>query len=215
MVYPGHIVVFDLESGGFFPNQHLLCQIGIIVLDPNLDEVERYASYVNPSYNSKLIITPEAQKVHGLTIDFLKKNGKDLREVMDDVSTLFKKYKRSYYMPTACGHNVGFDLYFLEAIFNLFLSPHKGTLQSALYQFINKVPIDTMELARRKWTNNEVADFKLGTCAAHIGVENTKAHDAMGDIEVTAELLRYFLGCMKSEGGNFEQRKRSALTFQF
>ena len=215
MIYPGHIVVFDLESGGFFPRQHLLCQVGLIVLDPDLNEVERYAAYVDPSYNPSLEITPDAQKVHGLTMDFLKQNGKDIREVLDTFLAIGKKYKRSYYHPTLCGHNVGFDCYFLEAVLkDLGYEENKYTLQSALYNNYLKVPLDTMELARRKWKNNEVADFKLGTLTQFIGIENAKAHDAMGDIEVTAELLRYFLGCMGGEG-DFKQQQKSSFNFQF
>lgn len=213
MIYPGCFIVLDCESGGFFPTQNLMTQIGCIALDSEGKELGRYQSYIKP-YDSKLTLTKQASDLTGITIAKLEKEGKPLKEVVEELITFFKQYKRSYYLPTVVGHNVGFDMTFIEYIFDFIYEKDSKTNQSVLYKYVNKIPIDTIEFARRKWTENEVADFKLGTCAQKIEISNRAAHDAMGDVEVTVELLRYFISCLKGEG-EFQKQQAANFTFQF
>lgn len=212
MVYPGYIAVLDTETTCLFPAYGQICSLAVIYLDSELKEVERYKVYIKLENGIKM--DPKAEKVHGLSTSFLEKNGISLKEAVDDFLALGKKYKRSYYTPTMCMHNATFDAMMLEAAVNKFYPLNKNTLQSALYDSYNKIPLDTMELARRKWVENEISDFKLGTCIDKIGVLNVSAHDSMGDTEVCVELLRYFLGCLKGEG-EFQKQQAANFTFQF
>ena len=213
MNYPGCYIVCDVESGGFFPTQNLLTQIGCIALDSDGKELARFQSYIKP-YDPKLTLTKQASDLTGITLAKLEKEGRPIKDVISELVLFLKSFKRSYYLPTVVGHNVGFDMMFIEYAFDFCLSRNEKTNQSSLYTYINKVPIDTIELARRKWKDNELADFKLGTCAAYIGIQNRAAHDAMGDVEVTAELLRYFIECLRGEG-NFSKQSREKFSFQF
>lgn len=213
MTYPGNLVIWDVETGGFYPTQNLLTQIGLIAINPEGKELLRFQAYIKP-YDKNLTLTKSASDLTGITLEKLEREGRDLKEVLTEVASILKSLKVSYYMPTVVGHNVNFDMMFLEYVFNLCFAKNDETDQCALYNYIQKVPLDTIELARRKWRNNELGDFKLGTCAQYIGVENRAAHDAMGDVEVTVDLLKYLLSCLSGEGGHITQGK-SDMNFQF
>ena len=95
----------------------------------------------------------------------------------------------------------------------------KGTGKNGvckMYDFVLKSAIDTMVLARQKFINDEVANFKLETIGEKLGVQNTSAHDAFADVEETAELFRYFMTCMRNEGvGGITSIQRKEMAFQF
>ncbi len=76
---------------------------------------------------------------------------------------------------TLVGHNVGFDLGFLEAALG------DGTrIEQGRY-------LDTLTLAREAWPDQDV--FKLADLTAFFGLEPRPTHRALPDAEATAELL--------------------------
>lgn len=212
-----NFIVLDVESGGFNPEQNLLTQIGFLVLDGfTMQEKYRYNSYIYP-YDEKHYITKDAANLTGITIEKLKKEGKPLKVVLDEISNIWKGFKVSYYLPVFVGHNFSFDQMYLEYVFDYVYG--KGTGKNGvckMYDFVLKSSIDTMVLARQKFINDEVANFKLETIGEKLGIQNTSAHDAFADVEETAELFRYFMTCMRNEGvGGITSIQRKEMAFQF
>ena len=213
-----NFIVLDIESGGFDPRGALLTQIGFIVLDGfSLQEKYRYESYIYP-YSETHYISKGASDLTGITIDKLKQEGKPLKVVLDELCNIFKGFKVSYYLPVFVGHNFSFDQMFLEYVFDYVYGANTGKNGVCkLYDFAMKSSIDTMTLARQKFINDEVANFKLETIGEHLGIQNISAHDALADVEQTAELFRYFVTCMRNESltNGVQTIQRKEIPFQF
>ena len=212
-----NFIVLDVETGSFDPRTALLTQIGFVVLDGfSLQEKYRYNSYIYP-YEQHLL-SKEASALTGITIEKLKQEGKPLKVVLDEICNIFKGFKVSYYLPVFVGHNFSFDQMFLEYAFDYVYGANTGKNGCCkLYDFVMKSSIDTMVLARQKFVNDEVANFKLETIGEYIGVSNSSAHDAFADVEQTAEIFRYFMICMRNEGGvgGIKNIQKKEIPFQF
>lgn len=212
-----NFIVLDTETGGFNPDQNLLTQIGFIVIDGfTMQEKYRYNSYIYP-YDEKHYITKDAANLTGITIDKLKKEGKPLKVVLEEICNIWKGFKVSYYLPVIVGHNISFDMMYLEYVFDYIYGKNAGKNGVCkMYDFVLKATIDTMVLARQKFINDEVANFKLETIGEKLGIQNTSAHDAFADVEETAELFRYFMTCMRNKGvGGIISIQRKEMAFQF
>ena len=75
------------------------------------------------------------------------------------------------------GHNVRFDLSFLDA-----------ALVANLYEPLGNTTIDTLALARRL-VRPDVPNCKLRTLAAALRLEHRPSHRALDDVRATADLL--------------------------
>jgi DNA polymerase-3 subunit epsilon len=79
------------------------------------------------------------------------------------------------------GHNVGFDIGFLDEALLRHGWPRLG-----------RRSVDTVRIARRL-LRDEVPDCRLGTLAACLGLRHRPCHRALADVEATAELLHLML----------------------
>lgn len=79
------------------------------------------------------------------------------------------------------GHNIGFDVGFLDAA----LTRHG-------WQRLGRRTVDTVRMARRL-LRDEVPDCRLGTLAAWLRLEHQPCHRALADVEATADLLHLLL----------------------
>jgi len=75
------------------------------------------------------------------------------------------------------GHNVGFDLSFLDA-----------ALGAGGYEPLPNTTVDTLALARRL-VRPDVPDCKLRTLASALRLEHLPSHRALDDVRATADLL--------------------------
>lgn len=217
MVVNQNLIVLDVETGGFLPNQNPLTQIGFIAVDSfNFEVKYKFNSYIKP-YDDSLYINDKAAQLTGITKEKCIKEGRDLKEVLKEICQIFESLKVSYYLPVMLGHNLTFDLMYLCDVFNRVFGVNSGKGGvNKLFDYVLQTCMDTMILARHKFTNNEVADFKLNTLAAYIGYENTHAHDAFADVETTLEIYKYFIGALRSEGNNnYQQSQSKEFKFQF
>jgi DNA polymerase III subunit epsilon len=80
------------------------------------------------------------------------------------------------------GHNVRFDLSFLDA-----------ALTSLDRERVGLPSVDTVALARRLLLDDDVADCRLGTLAARFGLPHRPTHRALEDVLATADLLHLLL----------------------
>lgn len=212
-----NFIVLDVETGHFDPRTALLTQIGFIVIDGfTMQEKYKYNTYIYP-YDEQHYISKDAANLTGITIEKLKKEGKPLKVVLDEISNIWKGFKVSYYLPVLVGHNISFDQMFLEYVFDYIYG--KGTGKNGvckMYDFVLKSSIDTMVLARQKFINDEVPNFKLETIGEYLGIQNASAHDAFADVEQTADIFRYFMNCMRNDGiGGVQTIQRKEMSFQF
>ena len=80
------------------------------------------------------------------------------------------------------GHNVRFDLSFLDA-----------ALTSLDRERMGLPSVDTVALARRLLLDDDVADCRLGTLATRFGLPHLPTHRALDDVLATADLLHLLL----------------------
>lgn len=208
-------IILDVETGGFSPLKNPITQISLIVIDTfELKELERFDCYIQP-YDDSLYMTKDAIKLTRITKEKCIAEGISLEDAVNKLVEIFKRHKVSYYVPQLIGHNlVGFDIYYLMDIFDRVFGEGTGKDgRNKLFDFI-QIGADTMLLARQKFINNEVSDFKLNTLAAYTGFVNRHAHDSMADVETTLELYKYFISCLRGDG-NYQSSNQESFNYQF
>ena len=102
------LLVIDTETGGFNPNDHAL--LSVAAVDSTTGDA--FTAIIRPS--PEWICEPQALAKNGLTFDFLEKNGRPEREVIQDLSLWMGE--RRFHILAGC--NVGFDVLFLTAAFH-------------------------------------------------------------------------------------------------
>lgn len=212
-------VVIDCETGGLDrKNQEHsrvvpMTEIAAIgVSADNFQELHRYVSKVKGQYvgedyvgySPELVYQPEALKFTGVTIQQLEKVGVEIKEVVENLITVFVKSKTGSHLhkPIIVGHNVTYDIPFVQKIFTLtkndlskYLSGWKDDNGVFHPHFI-----DTMWLSRQKW-NNEGIKHNLTALCDRLGVDLFDAHGALSDTVATLECFKKLTSCLRSEGG--------------
>ncbi|MDR2822766.1 MAG: PolC-type DNA polymerase III [Acholeplasmatales bacterium] len=163
-------VIFDFETTGLYANYDSIIQIGAIKITYD-EEIAKFEEYINP--NQK--ISEGSKRTINIDDSFLE----DKKKVEEVIGPFLKFIEGT----TLVGHNVMFDLGFLDSIVN------KLNLS---YQ-INGV-IDTIAIARcieddKKRFNLEVLTSKLKTQG-----DDSNYHNAMYDSMMTVRLFRKYLG---------------------
>lgn len=161
----GCIVVLDTETTGFSQYRDRIVEFGAIKLK-NGKEIDRISFLINPGFR----MNPKVIEVHGIT-----------DEMVAD------KPMESFYIPklveffsdcdVIVGHNVKFDLRFIEETFK-----RNGYKFDCNY-------LDTLDSAQVLVHNT--INHKLGTLADYYGIKTPNAHRALADVETTVMLLRY------------------------
>jgi DNA polymerase III epsilon subunit family exonuclease len=154
------LVVVDVETTGRDPKMSDLVEIGAVRIK-NGKIADRWSSLVNPG---RSVI---GAQMHGLT-------DRDLKgaPTPKEAATAFLAFAGDSVL---VGHNVGFDLGFLEeALGDGFRFGYEGYL-------------DTVTLTRESYPDLE--SYKLGDLSRYFGIELQNAHRALPDAEATAELV--------------------------
>lgn len=160
-------IVFDTETTGLYP--HLgdaIIEIAGMRINKNGDELGSFHEYMYSGIPSH----PETIKIHGLTDQFIAKHGKSIQEVMRG----FIEFASD---TTLVGHNIrDFDMKFVNR-----------HLQQVGMPPMDNVLIDTVDLARQKMP--QLGSHKLGTLANEFGIDYSKAHRAMEDVKINADVF--------------------------
>ena len=177
------VLYFDTETTGLNPFAHEIFQFAAIIeIDGEVvEEVNWRCRPLNLD-----IVEQGALDVTGMTrakLDLLHHP----RGMVKDIVALFDKYIDKYdktdkFYP--CGHNVVFDLNFLNNLFQT----NGQKYGTGAYQ--NWRAIDTRVMANIAAFDGklDVKDVKLETLCKHFGIE-IQAHDALSDIRATRELF--------------------------
>ena len=128
-------VVLDTETTGIdFKSGHRVIEIGCVEIINRRFTGQEYQTYLNPDRE----IDEGAQKVHGLSVEFLK----DKPRFIDIVDDFLKFIKDSELLI----HNAEFDIGFLNS--ELKLVPGS----KLLIEKVTKKVTDTLQIAREKHT---------------------------------------------------------------
>jgi len=169
---PGWVVV-DVETSGMVPARDRVLSVAALALGPGGEVVDEFCTLLNPG------VDPGPVHVHGLTPALLAGRPR-YADVAEPLGRVLAGRR-------LVAHNAAFDVSFLVA---------EGRRAGA------EPPIDaylcTLDLAGR--LHLSTPDLKLGTLAAHFGVEQHHAHDARDDALVLAGVLGGLLGRAEAKG---------------
>jgi DNA polymerase III alpha subunit (gram-positive type) len=205
-----HYIVFDCETGGLEPMKNPITQIALLTVDgDSLKEINRWETFVKP-YDD-LEITKEALNTTGLKMADINA-GLSKKDLVNSLITYFKESapnSRPENRPVLVGHNVQFDMGFLNYIFN--------TLSKNVFDYVNPTQIDTMALTKMY---GKTERLKLEIACAEFGIVLKNAHSAMPDVIATTDLLKQYVSMLrsseKSSGSSAKDKVvKSRVKFQF
>lgn len=162
------LVVLDVETTGFRPDEgHEIVELAAqkILRDQVLEEFHALVRASRP-------LDPEVIRIHGITDELLALEGKAPQDVFPAFVTFIGGR-------TLVGHNIAFDLGFLNA----------HLMRLGLAKLANPT-IDTIEVAKRLLI---LPSYSLEKVAQYLKVPQPEAHRALADVNTTREvLLRLF-----------------------
>lgn len=170
--------IVDLETTGWAPEEATITEIGAVLVCGGRVRAQ-FSSLVNPG-------TAIPEPVTALTgiSDAMVAAAPPLASVLAD----FLAFARGCVL---AAHNAPFDVAFLTA-----------ACKACDLPWPEFRVLDTVELAHRVLGENEVADCKLATLAAHFGARTTPRHRALPDAMATAEVLSALLRRLAASGVN-------------
>ncbi|WP_416529731.1 TerD family protein [Streptomyces coelicoflavus] len=153
----------DVETSGLVPRRDRVLSVAVVTLGPDGEQTGEFSTLLDPGCD------PGPVHVHGLTAERLR-GAPAFEQVAERIGALLEGR-------VLVAHNAQFDYDFLAHEF----------ARAGL-----RLPVDrrlcTLALNRR--VDPPTDDLKLGTLAAHYGVPQLKAHDALDDTRVLAGVLR-------------------------
>jgi polyribonucleotide nucleotidyltransferase len=158
------LVVIDVETTGFDPKMSDLVEIAAVKVR-GTEIVDRWSTFVNPG---RPIV---GNQMHGITDN-------DVQGAPSPKAAADRLL--DFIGPDALvvGHNVGFDISFIEEAMGDGFRVRPGSY------------IDTLVIAREGYPGAE--SYKLPELARFFGVELSQSHRALPDAEATANLLIWF-----------------------
>ncbi|HET9689712.1 MAG TPA: DEDD exonuclease domain-containing protein [Acidimicrobiales bacterium] len=161
-------VVVDLETTGGSPATDAITEVGAVKLRGG-ECLGTFATLVNPG----VAIPPSITYLTGIT-EWMVAPAPPIEGVLAALLEFIGD-------AVVVGHNVGFDVRFLDA----------ACAATGRPRLANRI-VDTCALARRL-VREEVPDCKLGTLAAHLRLDHTPCHRALDDALATGDLLHAML----------------------
>lgn len=157
--------VIDLETTGFAYNGNdRVCEIGVVLLDPEGNREGSYSTLINPQRDLG------AQHIHGIAATDARV-APTFEAIVGDLTELLAGR-------VVAAHNSAFDAAFLATEFAR--AGHDLVLT-------RDMTLCTMSLAGQYG-----APAKLSDCCAHFGIELAHAHHALADAEAAAALLAVY-----------------------
>jgi DNA polymerase III epsilon subunit family exonuclease len=157
------LIVIDTETTGTDPKMADLVEIAAVKIK-GTKVVDRWSTFVDPG---RPII---GNQMHGIT-DKDVKGAPSPREAAEQLLKFVGD-------GTVVGHNVGFDLGFIEEA------------RGDGFRFAPGSYLDTLVIARDGYPGSE--SYKLPDLARFFGIDLTQSHRALPDAEATANLLLWF-----------------------
>lgn len=153
----------DVETSGLVPRRDRVLSVAVVTLGPDGEQTGEFSTLLNPGCD------PGPVHVHGLTAERLR-GAPAFEQVAGRIGALLEGR-------VLVAHNAQFDYDFLA---------HEFARAGLRLPVARR--LCTLALNRR--VDPPTDDLKLGTLAAHYGVPQVKAHDALDDTRVLAGVLR-------------------------
>ncbi|MET7367842.1 TerD family protein [Streptomyces sp. NPDC005566] len=155
--------VVDVETSGLMARRDRVLSVAVVTLGPDGVQTGEFSALLNPGCD------PGPVHVHGLTAERLR-GAPDFAHVAEEIGAMLKDR-------VFVAHNAQFDYDFLAHEF----------ARAGLRLPVTR-RLCTLALNRR--VDPPTEDLRLGTLAAHYGVTQLTAHDALDDSRVLAGVLR-------------------------
>ena len=158
------ILVLDTETTGSDFVSDRIIEIGIVELKDNVITQNYFHEYVNPEKNISL----SAQKIHGITNEFLID-----KPTFNSIAQKFLKFIKD---DTIIIHNADFDISFLNR-----------ELQNCGYDKIKNSVVDTIKLAKKEFPGQTV---NLDSLCRKLSIVNTRQdyHGALLDANLLSKV---------------------------
>jgi DNA polymerase-3 subunit epsilon len=153
----------DVETSGLVPRRDRVLSVAVVTLGPDGEQTGEFSTLLDPGCD------PGPVHVHGLTAERLR-GAPSFDQVAERIGALLEGR-------VLVAHNAQFDYDFLAHEFA------RARLRLPVAR-----RLCTLALNRR--VDPPTDDLRLGTLAAHYGVQQLKAHDALDDTRVLAGVLR-------------------------
>lgn len=163
-------IVLDFETTGLSHNKDRIIELAAIKYENGI-ETEKFVTLVNP----KIKIPSSSIAIHHITDDMVKDS--------PDESTVIPQLIEFLSDGLIVGHNVNFDLRFLETA-----ADRLGL--TAQYNYI-----DTLDISKKLFDG--LSDYKLSTVAEYIGLNTDDMHRSETDVRVCAEIIKIALDSME------------------
>lgn len=186
------ILYFDTETTGTDPLKHEITQFAAIVEIHGKVQEEVNWRCQPKDWDA---IDPEALKVTGISIEQLKEF-QTPEEMFKKIKALFTRYIDKYdkapFKFYPAGHNVQFDLNFLDAFWRKYGNADEKKWGTVSYQ--NWRALDSRAMCNFLMAQGKLPcpNIKLSTLCEHFGIE-IQAHDALSDIRATRELVQLMM----------------------
>lgn len=155
--------VVDVETSGLVARRDRVLSLAVVILGPDGEQTDEFSTLLDPGCD------PGPVHVHGLTAERLRG-----APAFDQVAPRIAAMLRDRVL---VAHNAQFDYDFLAHEF-----ARAGTALPVARRLC------TLALNRR--VDPPTEDLRLGTLAAHYGVPQVRAHDALDDTRVLSGVLR-------------------------
>lgn len=233
-VYVG--ITLDTETGGLKNTECGVLQISMHALRMDtLEVIDQLNIYIRP-YNKRtdigkakrktlkskydkddnelMVYGEQAEKVHGITLDYARENGVSPEEagrLMIDFCVRNTITKGRSTLPILMGQNIPFDIGFIQQLgtYGGWYADFCKVVRSHTDFFGNPQPdyIDSLDMGHLALNHDpSVTSYKLELVAARLGIELVDAHDADADVTATEEIIRNLATRMRNSGcdGNFQ-----------
>lgn len=153
----------DVETSGLRPGRHRVLSVAVVTISPEGEQTGEFSTLLDPGCD------PGPVHIHGLTAERLR-GAPTFGQVAGRIGELLQDR-------VMVAHNARFDYDFLAHEY------HRSGLRLPVAQRL-------CTLALNRQVGPPTTDLKLGTLAAHYGVKQRRAHEALDDARVLAGVLR-------------------------
>jgi DNA polymerase-3 subunit epsilon len=176
---------YDTETTGLAPHKgDEIISIAWMLLDEKLSVVSEALHFVRPSEG--VVVAEEAAKINGYSPElWVERKALSQQELINALLETWSDHNLRWCLNL--GHNVSFDVSFLEALADK-NAPFAVGMKNALSYHC----VDTLGLAVALDHAHGIFDapYGLGLLCERYGIPLTNAHDALSDLRATVELYR-------------------------
>jgi DNA polymerase III subunit epsilon len=176
--YP--ILVLDTETGGLSPREHSLLTIAGIAWTPNEKPSPLFSFYVK---EPQIYTTPKAMEVNQVDLQKVETEGLTPKEAVEAIRyALDHHYGPSREPVMLCGHNINFDIGFLERLYRL--------AGETFRQDFSRKSLDTVAIFQFFMASGLIPPGKSSGdrmfAALGVPIPDAHRHTALGDAWATA-----------------------------